>query len=469
MRLIQGETLRAWRRSRGWDVPELARRLRQAAGGDPTLPTPESLRVMIHRWEREGLNASRVERYELLYAKALSISPGELSTSPVEPVSSVLPAWTSEESDDAVKRRQMLKVLGGAALTAPVGNGQDHPADDDQSVLSESLGRTQAGSPAISDLCSVLTDYGFGLSNYVSTRETRSLSELERDLEISYTAYQRSRFTAAAGRVCALLADAQIALHEGRNVERTEILRILALSYQLAASLLGKAGYRDISWIAAERGLNAAEICEMPAIRGSLIRSVAFALLSAGRFESAMRLVESGADSLGKSIVENAADLSVYGTLFLAGSIAAARFGDKGKTADYLREADESAARLGRDANYLWTAFGPTNVAIHRVNTAVELGDIQTVLDHGLSLNTGAVPEERRVRYLLDVARTHSLARNGDDSLRCLLAAERIAPEQTRQHYLTKKVITTLVKDVKGKPSIQLDRLATRAGLRVES
>lgn len=62
---ISGETLRAWRRSRGWDVPELARQLRKAAGNDP-LPAHDALVRMIYRWERLGL---RTERYELLYRR----------------------------------------------------------------------------------------------------------------------------------------------------------------------------------------------------------------------------------------------------------------------------------------------------------------------------------------------------------------------------------------------------------------
>ena len=60
---IDGGTLREWRRSRGWDVPETARRLRRAAGED-ALPVHDALVRMIRRWERDGL---RTERYELLY------------------------------------------------------------------------------------------------------------------------------------------------------------------------------------------------------------------------------------------------------------------------------------------------------------------------------------------------------------------------------------------------------------------
>ncbi|MBV9853116.1 MAG: hypothetical protein JOY82_01140 [Streptosporangiaceae bacterium] len=322
----------------------------------------------------------------------------------------------------------------------------------------------QQASPAIAELCAALTDYGFGLDQFASLPRDMmpSLQNLERDLEVVFSAYQQSRFSAAASRVSMLLTDAQVAARECKATERARVLRVLALSYQAAASLLTKGGQPDISWIAAERGLNAAEASGMPAVRLSLIRSVAFALLSTGRFESAIRLVESGAGSLESEITEDDTGLSVYGTLFLAGSMAAARFGDGSRTAEYLREADSAASRLGKDANHLWTAFGPTNVAIHRVNTAVELGDIQTVLDYGLSLNTKAVPTERRVRYLLDVARAHSLIGNQEGALGALLTAERLAPEQVRQHYLTRKVITALIKSAIGRPSVELDKLAAR-------
>jgi len=128
-------------------------------------------------------------------------------------------------------------------------------------------------------------------------------------------------------------------------------------------------------------------------------------------------------------------------------------------------QANSVAQRLGKDANHLWTAFGPTNVAIHRVNTAVELGDIQTVLDYGLSLNTNAVPAERRVRYLLDVARAYSMTGKRDDALGTMLTAERIAPEQVRQHHLSRKVVMALIRDSIGRPPIELEKLARRVNI----
>lgn len=86
---IDGVTLRAWRRSRGWDVPALARQMRRAAGDD-TLPVHDALVRMIYRWEREGL---KTERYELLY-RALGFGTGR--SSPPEAAPS--PRWTRERS-----------------------------------------------------------------------------------------------------------------------------------------------------------------------------------------------------------------------------------------------------------------------------------------------------------------------------------------------------------------------------------
>jgi Ankyrin repeats (3 copies) len=71
---IDGEALRAWRRSRGWDVPETARRLRRAAVDDQ-MPVHDALVRMIWRWERLGL---KTERYELQY-RALGFDDAQAS------------------------------------------------------------------------------------------------------------------------------------------------------------------------------------------------------------------------------------------------------------------------------------------------------------------------------------------------------------------------------------------------------
>lgn len=88
-----------------------------------------------------------------------------------------------------------------------------------------------------------------------------------------------------------------------------------------------------------------------------------------------------------------------------------------------------------------------------------------TVLDSGLALDTEAVPAERRARYLLDVARTYSLIGNGEDALGAMIAAERIAPEQVGQHYLSRRVVAALIRSAPGKPSIELDKLARRVNV----
>jgi hypothetical protein len=82
MPCIDGQTLRAWRRTRGWDVPETARQLRRAARelGQP-VAAHDGLVRMIYAWERGDHKIS--ERYELLYDAALGRTPAD----PPEPPS----------------------------------------------------------------------------------------------------------------------------------------------------------------------------------------------------------------------------------------------------------------------------------------------------------------------------------------------------------------------------------------------
>jgi hypothetical protein len=152
----------------------------------------------------------------------------------------------------------------------------------------------------------------------------------------------------------------------------------------------------------------------------------------------------------------------VYGTLFLTGAMAAARSDDRATTRRFLGEADTAANRLGVDANHVWTAFGPTNVAIHRVATAMELGDVQIAADLGPRVDTAAMPTERRVRHALETARALHHSNRPDDALALVLDAEELAAEQVRYHYLSRELVLAWVRNTKGRPSYQLRTLAER-------
>ncbi|MGI5511587.1 helix-turn-helix domain-containing protein [Streptomyces sp. CA-106131] len=289
------------------------------------------------------------------------------------------------------------------------------------------------------------------------------LEELRSSVVEVLDAYQASRYGFATRRLPLVLADALIAAQSYEGVDREQANELLAMTYQSAAMVLGKVGEEDLAWIAADRGLGAAQQSGNPAVTGSLFRSVAHCLLSTGRFDAAVQLVGDAADYLRPGLTDADPDfLSIYGTLFLAGSMAAARADDRSTVREFLGEADHAGRQLGRDANRMWTAFGPTNVAIHRVATAAELGDMQVAVDLGPQIDTSSLPTERRTRHNIEVARAFSAHNRIDEALAMVLEAESWAPEQVRSHYLARELVLTWVRNQRGRPSRAMAELADR-------
>jgi len=228
--------------------------------------------------------------------------------------------------------------------------------------------------------------------------EPPGLDALRRDVGDVFDGYQASRYGYVTGRIPLVLSDALHAARAASGADAARAQGLLALAYQAAASVLTKLGEADLAWIASERGLAAAEQTGGPVVLGSLFRSVAHALLATGRYPAGVQLTEAAADVLQSQLGQaDPSLLSIYGSLFLTGAIAAARAEDRQSATAFLTEADETARRLGRDANHVWTAFGPTNVAIHRVSAAMELGDVQIAVDLGSRVHTSPLPVERQV------------------------------------------------------------------------
>ncbi len=108
-RVVSG-TLREWRRSRGWDVPELARQLRHAARGQ--VAAHDGLVRMIYAWERGDHEVS--ERYELLL-RSLGFDPDHATRS-----DDAAPSGALLEGRGAVSRFR-LEALSAGQLEELIG------------------------------------------------------------------------------------------------------------------------------------------------------------------------------------------------------------------------------------------------------------------------------------------------------------------------------------------------------------
>jgi hypothetical protein len=161
---------------------------------------------------------------------------------------------------------------------------------------------------------------------------------------------------------------------------------------------------------------------------------------------------------------------SVTGALWLIAAVAAARRIDGAAAEERLDRAQRLADRLGEDVNHRWTAFGPTNVAIHRVSVAVELGDAPAALAAAELVDLDRLPEglrSRRVQVQLNIAWAQAQRRRDAEALVALLEVERAAPQVTRRNAVARDTIRQLLARARGTSGAAVRGLAHRAGVAV--
>jgi len=102
---VTGETLRRWRMSRHWDVTEMAKELRAAAGPAGSLPATDVLAGEIRRWE-----AGVVPRWPIRYLYLRIFAPERL------PPANGVRRWAGDPLDEA--RERMARLPTTAELDA---------------------------------------------------------------------------------------------------------------------------------------------------------------------------------------------------------------------------------------------------------------------------------------------------------------------------------------------------------------
>lgn len=294
-----------------------------------------------------------------------------------------------------------------------------------------------------------------------------SAAELLSRVDSVHQEYQAARYQ----HVIRLLPDLLTTIDAVPRVTgtgRPELLRIYISAYIAAAKLLTKLGVTDLAAVAADRAATAATETESLPARGLAAYQIVCALLRADRTEEAERLAVGMAEELRRSpAAPTPTVLSAEGALWLIGGVTAARRADQHEAAARLAAADQVAAQLGEDGNHGWTAFGPTNVAIHRVSVAAELGDAGEALRSAAMVDPsrlGPGLRSRRAQVYLDLAWAQAQRKRDAEAVLLLLEAERSAPETIRYNVIVRETLREMVHRSRGPATSTLYELAERAG-----
>jgi transcriptional regulator with XRE-family HTH domain len=296
-----------------------------------------------------------------------------------------------------------------------------------------------------------------------------TVAELRTHVEELWELAHASSFAALSERLADLLPNVEAAVRNPvEGDERQEIHELRARAYQVAAASFVRQDEADAAWIAADRALQAAEQAGKPLeVIASLFR-MAHAFIRQQRTEQAEHAASSAVEVLAPRCEAKDCppeELSLLGAMNLVLAVINAREGRRRRTHEHIERARAIAKRLGEDRNDFDTEFGPTNVELHAVATAVDLGDAGLALDVAEDVDPRELSAERQSRFLLDVARAHAQRRHVGEAIAALVEAEELAPEQIRSHHLARGVVRDLVQLSGSRVPKPLADLAERAAV----
>lgn len=260
-----------------------------------------------------------------------------------------------------------------------------------------------------------------------------------------------AQHTALAEVLPSLLMETTAATHVHQGAECERHFELLTVLLFAAHSVTYKTGYEDLSAVVEDRiSWAAARSCD-PLMGALAAWARTTSMLQAGSYDIGQRLLARVETEIEPGDRANHRDaLRILGPLHLRSAILAARGGNAATATVHLAEARRIAEHLGgvdHDGGWHQLSFGPSNVGIHEVAAAVELGDGEAAVARAQTLRLPAdLPKIRAGQHYVDLSRAQLWAGDRDGALTSLYAARRLAPQQTRHLPTTREVVRMLVR-----------------------
>jgi transcriptional regulator with XRE-family HTH domain len=235
------------------------------------------------------------------------------------------------------------------------------------------------------------------------------------------------------------------------------------------ASLLRSIGYRDLAWRASDMALAAAREAEN------------LTLLGATQFMRLMCMPTEASTVIGtqarhtyEELQQRMADPGArrgYGAMHLAAALAAAQADRRADIAAHLDEAGREAATLGEPIKPggLSMSFGPTNVGLWAMSSALELGEYRRVVELAQRVHPEALPHaNRQCSYWVDYGRALSHIHGRErEAVAAFARAEAAAPQYVKVLPAARNAVASMIARAKQRAiADDLRRLADNLGLR---
>jgi hypothetical protein len=306
------------------------------------------------------------------------------------------------------------------------------------------------------------------LVDEVPAAPIRPVAELaERVRRLSRLMWRDGDLTGLAAALPEILGEVRLASVDGGTEEdRRRALQLLAVVTSVAFPMLKNLGHTDLALVAANRSVAAAEELGDPVWRAYAGFRRSHALMPAGSPVRALEVARRTVDELEPHVGGDPAALRMYGMTHLTTALWAARADQRDVAVTHLAEAEEVAGRLGEDGEWFDIFFGPNQVRIHGVGIAAQLGEGDRAPDLARRVDTAAVPAVHQAMLAANVGHGLGQARRGDDAVRALRQAERIAPQRMRTSQHVRSLVMALLGQRMRPASLrELRGLAYRVGI----
>jgi transcriptional regulator with XRE-family HTH domain len=294
----------------------------------------------------------------------------------------------------------------------------------------------------------------------------RPLEAVRQDVEAVGRLLDKVDYIQLGTRLPGLIEELSAIYHASADGVRKHAAELLMYVFIAAKSVAYRLGYVDLVSVAIDRAARAARETDKQELAAFIAEENCQVFFATGAYRVGLKSMDQAHRDFDSITQGSESGLAVTGSMYLRSAIMAARGAARREDAwDYLAQAREAGERIGRDTNHFGLIFGPSNVRIHGVATAIELEDA----DEAIRLSEGFepppdLPAERSSHHYIDVARAQLAVGRNRAALDSLRKAEKLAPQHARNHPMARETVVALIRAHNSIPQ-SLRSMAARMGV----